>query len=215
MATDPRVLQQFMTNAAVKLPGSSESGIKAELFDVFKEFFEDSNCWFEDIQFQAVAAQTDYPLTPAENGQIIRLAVAWTDQGTPVGAFMPVFGTVKLLHAPQTTPAAKWTARVIKTVSVPTTRENVPIVPDWALGVYSIHVMDGLLGKMMAQPNKSYSNQNLSAYHLKRFRTGIQIARVAALRANLVGAQEWSYPRNGWGPGTQRRGISTAFPTGM
>jgi hypothetical protein len=72
--------------------------------------------------------------------------------------------------------------------------------------------LDGLLGKMMGQQQKTYSNNNLSAYHLKRFRTGIQLAKVAAERANLHGAQNWAYPR-GWGSKSQRGGMSTAYPT--
>lgn len=214
MALDKNEFDQFITQAMIKLPGASESGIKAELFDVLKEFFEDSNCWAEDIQFIPQAGVTDYPLAPREGGQIIRLVGTWDALGIPIQAFMRDFGTVKMLHAPQSTgtAAAKWFSRVIKTVTLPTTRDAVPIAPDWTLRVYSVHVIDGLLGKMMSQQSKSYSNTTSAAYHLKRFRAGIQIARTAAARANLVGAQEWAYPR-GWGSGSQRGGVSTAWPT--
>lgn len=214
MALDPREFEQFVTQAMIKLPGASESGIKAELYDVLKEFFEDSNCWTEDIQFVPLANVTDYTLAPREDGQIIRLVGTWDDKGIPVPAFMRDFAVVKMLHAPQNSGDAehKWFSRVVKTVTLPTTRDAVPIAPTWTLKVYSIHVLDGLLGKMMGQQSKSYSNTTMAAYHLKRFRTGIQIARTAAARANNVGAQEWAYPR-GWGTGSQRGGVSTAWPT--
>lgn len=214
MALDARELEQFITLAHIRLPGASNSGIKAELYDVLKEFFTDSNCWQEDIQFTPLATVTDYALAPREDGQIIRLIGTWDDKGIPVPAFMRDFGTVKLLHAPQNsgTATTKWFSRVIKTVTLPTTKDDVPIAPGWTLQVHSVSILDGLLGKMMSQQQKSYANTTSAAYHLKRFRTGIQMARTAALRANNVGAQAWSYPR-GWSANSQRGGVSTAWPT--
>jgi hypothetical protein len=213
MAMDPRELKQLLANAQIKLTGASESGIKAELYDVLKEFFEDSSCWQEDIPFLPLADQTEYLLAPAHEGQIIRLLGVWDDKGSPRSdAFMRDFATLTLVNAPQNDATEPFTARVIKTVTLPITKDAIPVAPDWTLRVYSIHVLDGLLGKMMGQQQKTYSNNSLSAYHLKRFRTGIQIAKVAAERANLVGAQNWMYPQN-WRTRSQRGGVSTAYPT--
>jgi hypothetical protein len=213
MALDPREVQQLLANAQIKLTGASESGIKAELYDVLKEFFEDSSCWQEDIEFLPLANQTEYLLAPAHDGQIIRLIGVWDDRGTPrMDAFMREFATLTLINPPQNDATANYTARVVKTVTVPVTRDAMPVAPEWTLRVYSIHILDGLLGKMMGQQQKTYSNNTLSAYHLRRFRVGIQLAKVAAERANLHGAQNWAYPR-GWGSKSQRGGVSTAYPT--
>lgn len=213
MALDQKEFEQFITQATIKLTGASSAGIKAELYDVLKEFFTDSNCWAEDIEFIPVADEVDYPLAPKNEGQIIRLVGTWDNKGIPVPSFMAEFAKVKLLNAPTSTGTAttKWFSRVVKTVTLPTTRDAVPIAPDWTLRVYSVHIMDGLLGKMMSQAQKSFSNPQMSSYHLKRFRAGIQIARTAAARANIVGGQEWAYPQ-GWGRGSQRGGVSTAWP---
>lgn len=211
MALDTKEFEQFMTLAEVKLTGASQAGIKAELYDVMKEFFTDSNAWREDIEFQAKANSNSYLLSPATDGQIIRLVGVWDDKGIPVPSFMPEFGTLKLLHGPQNDPPAKWFARVVKTVTHPITREGVPVAPDWALRVYSVSIMDGLLGKMMGQQAKSYSNSTMSGYHLRRFRQAIKVARVEAEAANTVGAQAWAFPR--FAHGSQRGGVSTAWPT--
>lgn len=211
MSLDPKEFEQFMTLARVKLTGASESGMHAELYDVLKEFFADAHCWREDIEFQAKANTDEYLLSPSEDGQIISLVGTWDDKGIPVPAFMAEFATVKLLHAPQFDPPAKWFSRVIKNVTLPTVRDNVPVAPRWTLQVYSVHIMDGLLGRMMGQQAKTYSNATMSAYHLRRFRQGIKIARVAADQANLKGAQSWAFPR--YAHGSQRGGVSTAWPT--
>jgi hypothetical protein len=213
MALDPREVQQLLAQAQIKLTGASESGIKAELYDVLKEFFEDSSCWSEDILFRPAAGDTEVLLAPAQEGQIIRLVGVWDDKGSPqLDAFMRDFAILTFVNAPQSNATADWSARVVKTVTLPITRDALPIAPVWTLRVYSIHILDGLLGKMMGQQQKSYSNNQLSAYHLKRFRTGIQLAKVAAERANLKGAQSWTYPR-GWSSRSQRGGVSTAYPT--
>jgi hypothetical protein len=154
-----------------------------------------------------------YTLLPQFGGQIISLVGVWDDKFIPIPAFMPDFGTIRIVNQASTTPNQPlWTARVVKNITLPTTKDDVPVGPDWLLTVYSVHILDGLLGKMMGQQAKSFSNDKMAAYHLKRFRTGIQIARTAALRQNTTGAQEWAFPR-GWTTSTQRGGVSTAWPT--
>jgi hypothetical protein len=211
---DNREYMQFLTQAQIKLPGASENGIKAELYDVMKEFFTDSGSWREDIMLSAVANTTTYLLTPSAEGQIIRLVGVWDDKGVSIPAYMPEFGTLVLAHPPNSTPPAGWTVRVEKTVTLPTVKNGLPIAPAFALTVYSVSILDGLIGKMMAQVDKSYSNPTMSSYHLRRFRTAIQMARTATRRDNLVGGQEWSYPALVT-KGTQRGGVSAAWPTSI
>lgn len=212
MAIDPREFDQFINNARIKLTGSSDAGLKAELFSTLKEFLADSNCWIEGIDFQATAGERDYLLVPANDGQIIRLLGIWDRHAVPIAGFLGEnFQTLRLVHAPSTTPDHQWHTKVVKNVVLPITRENIPIVPTFLFRVYGEHILDGLLGRMMGQMDKSYSNSTLSTYHLRRFRTGIQIAKTATIRANTVGAQAWAYPR-GWRSISQRGGVSTAWP---
>jgi hypothetical protein len=210
---DRHTFDMLMNQARIKLPGSSDSGIKLELYDVMKEFLADSHAWTEDITFTAAPNVLLYTLLPQFGGQIISLVGVWDDKFIPIPAFMPDFGTIRIVNQASTTPNQPlWTARVVKNITLPTTKDDVPVGPDWLLTVYSVHILDGLLGKMMGQQAKSFSNDKMAAYHLKRFRTGIQIARTAALRQNTTGAQEWAFPR-GWTTSTQRGGVSTAWPT--
>ena len=65
-----------------------------------------------------------------------------------------------------------------KTIILPNTREEIPNAPDWLFPKWGLKILDGLLGKMMTQPNKSYSDDTKGTYHLKRFRDGIQIIPV-------------------------------------
>ena len=212
MAINNEDMNRLMNQARIKLIGASDAGIKNELFEVLTEFFDISSCWIENIDIDALAYQTEYDLTVSE-GQIIRLgsvmgssvyatsalleAAEALHNGQPLGfhpqpALMPDFNTLHLINPPNTPQAMRVT--VIKNVVLPTTRDAVPLAPDWVLPVYSRYILAGVLGNMMNHPQKSYSNDTLGTYNLKRFQEGIARARVAALRANTYGAQSWAFP---------------------
>ena len=204
-------LERFMNQARIKLPGASDHGILAELYEVLREFFEETNCWTEVIPFSVVANTQDYLLIPREDGTIIRLIGVRDHNLRSVNAFMDTLGTVTLVWPPNTTPPTDWEAKVVKNVTLPVTRDHVPIVPNDLFQRYETCTIDGLLGRMMGQQAKSYSNSTLSVYHLRRFRSGLVSARTAAARQNTVGAQTWAYPQN-FATSNQRSTMSTAFP---
>lgn len=203
--------EHLMNQVRIECTGSSDAGIKAKFFDTLMEFFTDSNSWTEQLSVTATAGVQTFALTPQEGGKIIRLVGVFDPNLVPQQAFMPTFGVLSLVHAYTNTTALS--VIVSKTVVRPTTRDGVPDAPDWTLSVFYSYVLDGVLGKMMAEPGKTYSNQPNSSYHLKRFRTGIQMVRVAASRNNTYGAQSWRFPRIVGISSTQRGGISTGFPT--
>lgn len=203
---------RFMNQARIQLTGASDAGIKNQLFEVFSEFFDVSSCWQETLDINGYAGTTDYDLTVSE-GQIIRLGsvLASSNYATaalllaaeaanngaslglyPVAAFMPEFGQMKLVNASSNPQALRVT--VIKNVVLPNSKDDFPVAPDWVIPKYGRHILDGLFGQMMAQPQKAYSNIELSVYYKKRFQEGIDRARVAALRANTFGAQAWQFP---------------------
>lgn len=214
MPLNPLDVEGLMQQCQVELPGASINGIKAKMYEVMSEFFKDSNSWIEDISFAPQANTTSYPLSPLDGGQVIRLIGVWDQTFVPIPAFMPVFGTVQLVSASSTLPSGSpWLARFVKNIMPPTTSDNVPDAPDWTLRVYRDVILAGIVGQLKNEHEKSYSDAQGALYHLRRFRTGITNARVAAARDNIVGGQEWSYPRQGIPKTSQRGGVSTAWPT--
>lgn len=215
MAIRKQDFDQMMNQARVTLTGASEAGLRGALYDTLAEFFNDSSCWTQDVVVSALPNRTSYPLVVSE-GQIIRLSGVFTAPppagssstagpgGFFVSALMPEVGTLILAAAPAT--ATQMLATVVTNVALPTAKEAVPIAPDWVLPIWHVGILDGLLGKMMIQPNKSYSNQTQGAYHLKRFRDAISRARVSKLRANTNGTQAWTFPQT-FRASTQRGGV--------
>lgn len=191
---------QLFNEARVQLVGASEAGLKGSFYDVMAEFFNDSSCWTGGVSIPVVPAQHVYSVNVPE-GQIIRMVGVSGPQRDFIPALMPEIGVVHLKHAPQT--ALTYWAEFVLNVALPKDRHDLPIAPEWVIPVWHVGILDGMLGKMMAQPNKSYSNTTSSAYHLKRFRDAIARARVSKLRANTNGAQAWRFPQQFRTPGQQ------------
>ncbi len=215
--------EQLMNQARVTLVGSSDAGLKGAFYDVCSEFLNDSSSWTQDVQINAVPTRTEYPLQVNE-GQVIRLVGVTTPPipqgqqqdattlpgGVFIPALMPDVGTLRLAQAPVS--ATTYIAQVVTNVSLPTDRAAIPLGPDWLLPIWHVGLLDGLLGKMMMQPAKSYSDKLTGAYHLKRFRDAIARARVSKLRASTNGAQAWRFPQQ-FRSNTQRGGIPSTGST--
>jgi hypothetical protein len=209
-------LTKLIQQAVVKMNGASVNAIKAELFDVLTEFFDISSAWQERLDLDLTATTAFYDLVPSE-GQIIRLiavignttyqntaalvAAENANGGQAVGGWTNLRATLEdptdsilHIHSPPNS-AQAGRVYVVKNVVLPTTKDLTPIAPDWVLPKWGRYILDGVLGKMMGTPNKSYTSDAQSVYHLKRFQEGISRARTATLSKNTHGAQAWLFPR--------------------
>lgn len=202
---------RLVTNAQIRLPGATVSTVQQELFMVADEFFKESNVWREDIEFSVPANDppgTIYEVTPTGNVVIDKLM--WmrnTDGGGRIFGQMSVPGEITLASYPSS--PARYIATVALTVSDPTQRDGYVSFPDWVLAKYRGVFLNGLLGKMMSQPAKPYTNTQLSVYYIKLFNSGKSAARVDAQRANVFRAQAWNFPSFG---GRSQRRIGSGFP---
>lgn len=203
-------IERFLNLARVKLPGSTDAAIKQELFDTLHEWFSETAMWTEDITIAILANQGDYQLNCQEPGEIVTLGGAINKNGDAQPVDMPSIGVMHLRDIPSN--ADTWTARVIKVPGSNLSRWGVPEIPEWVLPKWGPYILDGLLGRMMGQINKPYTNERMALYHLRRFRGSITIGRAAALRANTYGVNAWAYPQAFRSRG-QRGGVSTAGGT--
>lgn len=210
MALDPNEFNRFMAEAQIKLIGASETGIKEELFSTMKEFFNETSAWQEVLTINIIPGTQSYTLVPTQGGTLLRLVAVYDPNSIPQPAFMPTFGTMTLTQQ-YTTPQA-FTVVIAKQVVLPTSREGVPDAPVEALRIYDGVLMDGVLGRMKSQANKSFSDPQLGSWHLHRFENGKAMVRTQMLRQNTVGAQSWRFPKSVQTHG-QRGGISTNIPT--
>lgn len=184
-------IDRLMDNARIHLPSAIDPAIQREVFNTLDEFLRISLVWKEDIDVDVTTDSQEYDVIPS-SGQAVQLIELVNGDGIPVAGTMeePEVLILSTLPSEETT----LTATLGLTVVDPVRTNGDPDLPDWILVKYFLGVLDGVIGRMMAQPAKPYSNERLSIYHLRRFRDAIAQARVDARRANLYGAQRWRFP---------------------
>lgn len=202
---DPNDLRTVMDQCRVELTGVSDAMLKSMMYEVMDEIFRDTNSWKEAVPFnvappaqqpntpQLLDRAVSYPIAVSE-GQIIRLDGVINTNRSFIGALMPEVGTVRLTHIPNF--AQQYTAFVTKNIVLPLTRDGYPIGPEWLLKKWHLMVKHGIVGNLMNQKNKSYSDSKGALYNLQKYRQMIANLRSAVLRANTEGAAAWRFPQN-------------------
>lgn len=215
----------FLSTARIHLTGSSDAGIKVELFNTIKEFLKDSNAWIEHIRLPVTAGTQEYIVVPRNGGQIIRVEETRDGNWFIQNAAMPDPPTLRVYNPVQmTTPPVSqsdtslggdkpWWVLVIKNIDLPRTKDELPIAPAFVLKRYSDAILAGVLYRMMMQPQKSYSNPQIAAYHRKIFLNGVAEARQDAWTQNLLGGQRWRFPQQFMSRGNQKGGSVATWPT--
>lgn len=189
--------KRLMDSAKIRLPGALDDVIRHELFETCLEFFRRSDTWRDNIEFLLPANVRGALLTPMA-GRIQRLVSvsagpltldnrrdvrgATLDGNTLVMPFAPANNEVYVAH-------------LSMTVSDPVTRDAYPIIPAELVERFHEVLLDGLLMKVMSQPNKPYTNVSLATYHARRFTSGSSRARNEINTGNTVGSQRWAFPQ--------------------
>lgn len=185
-------IERLLNNATVNLPGVLPAAIQLEFFNVMDEFCQKSHAWREDIYLDLEIGETEYEIYSEERGAIISLLSFNSETGTPNAATMSVPGRIIL----GTAPSEIYTCIAKVAVTVVPTGSEYPTFPDWLWNSYSSGLIDGVLGRMMAQMAKPYSNERMSVYHLRLFNNVIARARSEADHQNLKGGQKWRFPQS-------------------
>lgn len=184
---------QLMDMARARLPGARDNIIKLEFMAVMSEFFQQSNCWRENITFAVTPGVDQYDLFPLSPAAIVRLMEIRSASGLRISATMPVPGTV-LLHTPASQ-ATTYTAEVALSIGDPVDRDGFPEYPDWFMTKYSYDLLDGLCARMMTQLAKPYTNPQLAAVHRRNFLTAVNVAKAEAMHGQAYQGQRWSFPQ--------------------
>ena len=199
--------QRFYDDARPHVPGVIQTTMQAELFGAFREFFQRSNAWQEDITVAITANNLTYPLTVTSGKMIYRLINLYNSTDIEKRwvwpAQMNTPGVLQLNRVP--TEPHTWVATVsLYPVDTLDTDGNPVAVPQVFLSQYFEQLKSGLLSNLMMQPNKPYTNMQLATYHKRVFNNGWQQAIIDRTRANTYGTQAWGYPYGGTTSGRQR-----------
>jgi hypothetical protein len=184
---------RLYNNARVHLPGALDSMLQLEFFNVLNDFFQKSNVWKTDIPVPVVVGTSTYTLAPVTSASINRLMAFVNSANFDVRATMATPGTLILNTIPSQADAS--VATVSLTVDDPLDTDGNPIFPAWVLNKHGTGILEGLVGRMMAQPAKPYSSAQGAVLHTKAFNGAVSQAKFEALHANLNNGQAWRFPQ--------------------
>ena len=193
---------RLIKNARVSLPGSLDNVILLELFNVAGSVFQSPASGPSDISFSVYPddpADTVYYIEPESVSAIVRLLNVANLDGMWQRAVMDIPGEVTFMTPVSLQEPDKYnvyTANVVLSIVDPMQRDGYPEFPAWTLEKHGMGILRGLLGRMMSQPAKPYTNKDLAAAHLVAFRRVISTARTESVHRNVNNGQAWVFPQS-------------------
>jgi hypothetical protein len=192
VSTNSQLLQRIINNAQVHLPGAVEDVFKLEIYNVCEEFFKTTNTWQEFVPFTTIQDKRVYEVVPTV-GVFVRLMEVRDGDGYARAAVMSDDMFVVLRDLP--TGGFEYIAALAVTCVDPVKKDGWPEAPAELLTKFYEPLLEGLLGRMMLQPSKPYSNPDLGVFHQRRFHDRMAVARAEQLHASTYNVQNWRFPK--------------------
>lgn len=187
-------VDRIIDSARSQLVGAIDQNVQFVLADVLDEFFRRSTVWREAIRIRPREGTLIYEIESEEyNARILALRWLLNHDGIVTRAYMPIPGQLRFASPPDA--AHQYFATVDLTVALKAQNQLIPDFPAWIAERYADTIVSGILARLMAQPGKPWSSMQMAVMHNGRFRSGADAAKIETDRGNLVGAQNWRFPR--------------------
>jgi hypothetical protein len=185
---------RLMQNLLAKLPGASLPLLQSELFNTIDDACRNGWIWRETISVTLVDGEDTYVLAPA--GTEVLYVQSVTHETFDLTGAVVEFGVLTL----KTAPTQAYPDDPVYAVAMLTPAHNVSTsdIENWLPSdMWSEHYqmfMDGVEGRMMAQPAKPYTNPQLAAFHTRSYNGALARARHKVRTGGAPGAQVWRFP---------------------
>jgi len=193
----------FLQDCITNLPSSTPMVVEPELALVMRDFTQQTNAWRAMYEVPVNKELTCYVVTPMQGSSINllhNLFEAEDPDRKPAamgGVRMSTPGHIELERPPSA--SALWIADVslypTRNLTGPSSCKAA--VPGWLLDRYYDTLLHGVLGRMMRQPLKPYSNLPLGSLHGAAYGAGRSAAKAELARSNIWGTQQWRFPPAG------------------
>lgn len=198
---------RLLDNARVQLAGALDGAIWQEMFNVFSDFCNRTDLWYEDqtlvLSAAPYAVGDTFALPVVTSGRPNRLLYVLDASSLARRMTMPTPGTLEFVNAVDQ--VQTWTARVSYCPDDPVettgSLRGIPQLPAWILEKYHLGLLAGVVGTMMTQVSKPYTNPTMAKYHLTKYMNAVSEGKNDARRQNLYGAQNWNFPAGFGGRG--------------
>lgn len=180
---------RIIEHALVRLPGAIPDTVKLELATVLNEFCEATNIWNRGVSIKTAPGVDHYALV-VNDAEINRLLNVVGADNHPVPSSFEMPNFVVLGHMPNN--VVDLTANIALLPDVYAPFE----VPDWIYSQYRAALLDGLLGRMMTQIAKPYSNEKAAVFHTKSFNRAVLRAKNEVMHRFMFRGQGWMFPQS-------------------
>lgn len=197
-------VDRLKAQAQMQLPGALDGPIIMAIFGVVSDFAIKTNCLWEEQDIRTRVDKRDYEVQASESDLYYTklLSVVYNDQETDqrllreptqIHAYMLTPSVLRLRDTPNQ--ANLITARFAMAPRPTDNFGSLPNIPDTFWDTYHPVLLEGLLASMMGQVAKPYSNERMGIFHGRRFIAGCSTAKVEAMNGQIVGGQNWRFPR--------------------
>lgn len=188
-----QLIDRIMDSARSRLPGAIDTSVYFELWSVLDEFFNVSTVWRERIYVPVVADTLTYELSSIDLPSRVTALIGFENSNAlPYAAYLNSDNILSLRYQYEPGDYYAWCVlSVVKRIN----DEQYPRFPQWVSDRFADVIADGVVGRMMAAPAKPYSSPQHALFYSRKFRAGCQEARIEVGRQNIIGAQNWRFPR--------------------
>ncbi|WP_020095680.1 hypothetical protein [Methylobacterium sp. 285MFTsu5.1] len=180
---------RLMANLRTNVPGARDPALIQELFNALDEACQTVRLWTQTATVTLQPGVTAYTVS-ASVGQIVEVVdVSHATLQLRDVLFDPASGMIDLAAVPDARDATTPAFALLRLVPH-STDDLSATLPDSLWAKNHQMLLDGALGRLMAQAAKPYSSPKLAEYHLRRFRNAMQQVRVAT----TGGGRAWRFP---------------------
>lgn len=203
-------LESVKQTAALRIAGADPSLIDFETRWVVSEFLTETRIWTSTVQVLVTGGQSDYALSiDDEQSAVVLMSVRSGADWVPVG------GVPSVLN-PEVTGAPRLVGmlddRTIRLAPIPSAAESgmaldvtvaltllptVDVPPPDVLRPYHHYLLDGLLSRLYAIPDKPWTNSRHAGAHLQRFQSGKTFTRRESVASRTYGSLRMRIPTFG------------------
>lgn len=200
------LIDTFIRDAMVRLPGAVEEVVKNEIRRTLREFFQMSSAWrCMEGPYTVKEGLSEYLLNPVNSyTQMVYVIAAYLDGreltpfnrpivaeavGTPMYYYCTTPENLFLYPTPE-----KDYERSLKVYLSLTPDSCTEKLPKMAITQFYDYILDGILYRMYIQPSKPYTDGSLALHHQRMYRYGIGKARIIAESGYMMQSSATEFP---------------------
>lgn len=184
---------RLMNDLRVRLPGATDAMIQREIWSLLNDFCREGLAWRENVEITLVEDVSTYDIAPVGTEVVLVYGVSHATMALN-GA---VYSFGKLLLTVEPTASDVLTPVFVDAALTPALTAGLDVESLIPADMWSEHhdtILNGVLGRLLAQPAKPYSNPALAAFYVKSYTIQRAVVRRKVRTGGVMAPQTWRFP---------------------